>query len=120
MLLSAEGWPTRMIAQSQRIDETTVRRHLQDWLNEEKLTPEKGGSQSHLNEAQTAELIAHLTPHLLPTTQAVIAQVKEWWDVHYTVPGMNKWLHRNGFSYRKPAGVPHKFSAEARQAFVET
>lgn len=77
VLLSAEGWSTRMIAQSQRIDETTVRRHLQDWLNEEKLNPENGGSQSHLNEAQTAELIAHLTTHLLPTTLAVIAQVKE-------------------------------------------
>jgi transposase len=120
VLLSAEGWSTRMIAQSQRIDETTVRRHLQDWLDEEKLKPENGGSQSHLNEAQTAELISHLTTHLLPTTQAVIEQVKAWWDVHYTVPGMNKWLHRNGFSYRKPAGVPHKFSAEAQQAFVET
>lgn len=120
MLLSAEGWSTRMIAQSRRIDETTVRRHLQDWLNEEKLNPENGGSQSHLNEAQTAELIAHLTTHLLPTTLAVIAQVKEWWDVRYTVPGMNKWLHRNGFSYRKPSGVPHKYSAEAQQAFVET
>lgn len=34
----------------------------------------------------------------------------------YTVPGMKKWLHRN----KKPMGVPHKFSAEAQQAFVET
>lgn len=38
----------------------------------------------------------------------------------YTVPGMNKWLHRNNFRYKKPMGVPHKFSAEAQQAFVET
>ena len=38
----------------------------------------------------------------------------------YTVPGMNKWLHRNHFSYKKSTGVPHKYSAEARQAFVET
>ncbi|WP_420174136.1 winged helix-turn-helix domain-containing protein [Morganella morganii] len=25
---------------------------------------------------------------------------------------MNKWLHRNGFSYKKPTGGPHKFDAE--------
>lgn len=119
VLLSAEGWSTRMIAQSQRIDETTVRRHLNDWLNDEKLKPENGGSDSHLNEEQTAELIAYLTDNLLPTTQAIIELVDEWWNIRYTVPGLNKWLHRNDFSYKKPTGMPHKFSAEAQQAFVE-
>lgn len=37
VLLSAEDWSPRMIAQSQRIDETTVRGHLNDWLHDEKL-----------------------------------------------------------------------------------
>lgn len=119
VLLSAEGWSARMIAQSQRIDETTVRRHLQDWLSEEKLVPENGGSQSHLSEAQTEKLITHLTVNLLPTTQAIIMLVQEWWNIRYTVPGMNKWLHRNGFSYKKPVGVPHKYNAELQQAFTE-
>jgi transposase len=120
VLLAADGWSAITIAKSQLIDETTVRRHLNDWLNDEKLKPENGGSDSHLSEAQTAELITYLTDNLLPTTQAIIEQVDEWWSIRYTVPGMNKWLHRNEFSYKKPAGVPHKFSAEAQQAFVET
>ena len=119
VLLSSEGWSPPMIAQSQRIHETTVRRHLNDWLNEEKLKPENGGSDSHLSEAQAAELIIYLTDNLLPTTQAIIEQVDDWWGIRYTVPGMNKWLHRNEFSYKKPVGVPHKFSAEAQQAFVD-
>lgn len=120
VLLSSEGWSPPMIAQSQRIHETTVRRHLNDWLNDEKLKPENGGSDSHLSEAQTTELISHLTDNLLPTTQAIIELVDEWWGIRYTVPGMNKWLHRNHFSYKKPTGVPHKYSAEAQQAFVDT
>ncbi|EHP1714783.1 IS630 family transposase [Salmonella enterica subsp. enterica serovar Javiana] len=120
VLLSSEGWSTAMIAQSQRIHETTVRRHLNDWLNDEKLKPENGGSDSHLSEAQTSELTEYLANNLLPTTHAIIALVDEWWGVRYTVAGMTKWLHRNGFSYRKPAGVPHKFSPEAQQAFIET
>ncbi|MEX3019849.1 winged helix-turn-helix domain-containing protein [Kluyvera sp. STS39-E] len=33
--------------------------------------------------------------------------VDEWNGIRYTVLGMNKWLHRNGFSYRKPAGITH-------------
>lgn len=118
VLLAADGWNASMIAKSQLIDETTVRRHLNDWLNEEKLKPENGGTQSHLSETQTAELIAYLTDNLLPTTAAIINVIEEWWGIRYTVPGLNKWLHKHGFSYRKPVGVPHKFSAEAQQAFV--
>lgn len=102
VLLAADGWNASMIAKSQLIDETTVRRHLNDWLNEEKLKPENGGTQSHLSETQTAELIAYLTDNLLPTTAAIIDVIEEWWGIRYTVPGLNKWLHKHGFSYRKP------------------
>ncbi|MBK0019646.1 IS630 family transposase, partial [Kosakonia sp. S42] len=76
-------------------------------------------SRSHLSEEQTQKLRVHLTTNLLPTTQSIIELVDEWWGIRYTIPGMNKRLHRNGFSYRKPAGVPHKYSEEAQQAFVE-
>lgn len=56
----------------------------------------------------------------MPTTLAIIEIVDEWWGVCYTVAGMTRWLKRNGFSYRKPVGVPHKCSTQAQQAFVET
>lgn len=118
VLLASEGWSSAMISQALRLHEATVSRHISDYVNNRKLKPENGGSQSHLSETQTAKLIAYLTVNLLPTTQAIIALVEEWWDIRYTVPGMNKWLHRNGFSYKKPVGVPHKFSAEAQQAFM--
>ncbi|HGJ5881906.1 helix-turn-helix domain-containing protein, partial [Arsenophonus sp.] len=44
VLLCTDGWTPEMIADSQLIHETTVRRHLNDWLNGEKLAPENGGS----------------------------------------------------------------------------
>jgi len=31
---------------------------------------------------------------------------------------MNKWLHRNGFSYKKPKGFPYKASKEAQEQFI--
>lgn len=114
VLLSADGWSPDMIARPQLIHETTVRRHLSDWLNEQNLKPQNGGSQSHLSEAQTAELIEYLMTNLLPTTQAIVSLVETWWKISYTVPGMNKWLHKHSFSYKKPVGIPHKFSAEAQ------
>lgn len=109
-----------MIAQALRLHETFVQRHISEYLNNGKLMPENCGSDSHLSETQTAELTEYLTNNLLPTTQATIELVDEWWDIRYTVPCMTKWLHRNSFSYRKPTGVPHKFSPEAQQAFTET
>lgn len=67
-----------MIAQSQRIHETTVLRHISDYLRSEKLAPENGGSDSHLSEAQTAELTEYLTNNLMPNTLAIIEMVDEW------------------------------------------
>lgn len=78
VLLSAKGWSTAMIAQSQLIHEAAVRRHIADYLELVKLAPVNGGSQSHLSEILTAELIAYLTVNFLPTTQTVVALVKEW------------------------------------------
>ena len=31
---------------------------------------------------------------------------------------MNKWLHYNGFSYKQPKGVPHKFDEAKQQAYT--
>ncbi len=41
-------------------------------------------------------------------------------QVDYSVPGMNKWLHHNGFSYKQPKGIPHKFDEDKQQAFVDS
>lgn len=84
VLLADDGWSAAMIAKSQLIDETTVRRHLNDWLNEQKLKPENGGSQSYLSEEQAGKLKAYLTDSLFPTTQSIIELVCGWWGVSAT------------------------------------
>lgn len=119
VLLSAQGWSAAVIAQSQLIHETTVLRHIADYLGDGKLAPKNGGSQEHLSSEQSAELKQHLTDNTLVTTTSIVAHVKERYNVCYSIPGMNKWLHRNGFSYKKPTGVPHKFDAEKQQQFVK-
>ncbi len=50
-----------MIVQALRLHETTVNRHISDYLNHRKLKLENGGFQSYLCETQTQEFIAYLT-----------------------------------------------------------
>ena len=118
VLLRAEGWTIPMIAQGLRIHESTVTRHINEYADG-KLTIASGGSDSMLNEAVTQELQSHLETHTYRTTQEIIAYVTAKYGVTYSVPGMNKWLHRNGFSYKKPKGYPHKASLEQQEEFIK-
>ena len=116
---SSNGWTAKEIADALLVHETTVVRHINDYLHSEKLKPENGGSQSKLSSSQTMQLIEHLAENTYFHTHQIIAYVEAEFGIRYTVAGMNKWLHHNGFSYKKPKGVPHKFCPKKQQAFVE-
>ena len=118
ILLRSEGWTVPMIAQALRLHETTITRHINDY-REGKLKSSSGGSESHLNQEQTQALIVHLEGHLYHHVHEIIEYVQAKWNVTYSVPGMNHWLHRNGFSYKKPKGHPYKSDKEAQQQFIE-
>ncbi|HFG2109781.1 TPA: IS630 family transposase, partial [Vibrio cholerae] len=74
---------------------------------------------SRMSAAQTMQLIEHLAENTYFHTHQIVAYVEAEFSLRYSVAGMNKWLHHNGFSYKKPKGVPHKFCPEKQQAFVE-
>ncbi|MCE1781812.1 winged helix-turn-helix domain-containing protein, partial [Enterobacter hormaechei] len=119
VLLASEGWSSVMIAQALRLHEMTVNRHISDYLNQGKLKSDNGGSDSLLSQEQTDFLINHLSQHLFHHTHEIVAYVAQLWNITFSIPGMNKWLHRQGFSYKKPCGVPHKFDVEKQQQFIE-
>lgn len=116
---ASNGWSPEEIADALLIHESTVRQHIKDYLQSNKLKPENGGSQSYLSAHQTQELIQHLTENTYHHSHEIVAYVQEHYQVHYSVPGMNKWLHHNGFSYKQPKGTPHKFDEDKQQAFVD-
>ncbi len=60
VLLNAESWTQKQIAQALRIRYETVQDHLNDYQRLKKLKPENGGSKGHLSLEQTQELIEHL------------------------------------------------------------
>lgn len=120
VLLKSENWTDKAIAQALRIHEETVRRHLSDWINEKKIKPENGGSESKLNQAQTAALEKHLEENVYSKVIEICAYVESAFQVHYTVSGMTKWLKQHDFRYKKPKGIPAKADIEKQEAFVET
>lgn len=120
VLLHVEGWTQIDIAQALRIFPETVHDHLEEYRNTKKLQPDNGGSKSKLNEAQTAQLIAHLENITYTKVSAICAQVYQSYKVTYTLSGMTKWLEAHDFSYKKPKGTPAKADLEKQEAFIMT
>lgn len=118
VLLRSEGWTVPQISQALRLHQSTVIRHIEDYKSG-KLKNESGGSLSCLSEEQTQELITHLEENTYHHNHEIVLYVQERWGISFTVSGMHKWLHRNGFSYKKPKGLPHKSDPELQKQFVE-
>ena len=118
VLLRSEGWTIARIAQALRHYESTINRHISDYYSG-KLMPKNGGSKSYLNKHQTSELIQHLEKKTYHCNHEIISYVESTYSIKYSVPGMNKWLHANNFSYKKPKGFPHKADKDKQASFVE-
>jgi len=119
VLLCSEGWSTKMISQALRLHETSVSRHINDFDIKKKLKPENGGSQSYLSSAQTELLVNHLENNTYRYSYQIVDYIWETYEVRFSLSGLNKWLHQNSFSYKKPKGIPHKFDIEKQAKFIE-
>ena len=118
VLLRSEGWSISAIAQALRVHDTTITRHVKEYINEKKLNFIKGGTDSFLTAEQTEEVIKHLTNNLYHHTHEIVAYIEERFGVLYSISGLNKFLHRNGFSYKKPKGRPYKADVEKQAEFI--
>ncbi len=102
-----------------RFNEYTISRHLKDCLTREKLKPENGGSESHLSDEQTHQLVEYISGHTYAHANQIVTYISERWSIEYTISGLIKWLHQQSFSYKKPKGVPHKANADKQDDFME-
>ena len=119
LLLADEGWTCAMISQALRIHETSVTRHINDYVIDKKLMPNSGGSEGYLSEIQTQDLVEHLYQVTYLHAHQIAAYIKDTYGIEYSVAGLNKWLHQHGFSYKQPKSVPHKLDADKQAAVVE-
>lgn len=114
ILLFAEDWSIDRIAQAVFKHPTRIIRHLNDYISSKKTTSDNGGSSSCLTDEQTNQVIIYLSEHTYFHIHEICRYIKETFDVHYSIPGIHQWLHRNKFSYKQPKGVPHKYDSESR------
>lgn len=119
VLLRDQGWTYVRIAQALMLDEETISRHVEEYLEGNKLSPENGGSASKLDANQTAALINHLESHAYLYAKDICVYVEDTYGVTYTIAGMTSWLQRNGFSYKQPKKTPAKADSEKQRAFIE-
>lgn len=118
VLLYSEGWKQNQIAQALRIHPETVHDHLEEYKNSKKLKPVNGGSASQLTQDQTNDIIAHLETNTYSKAAEICAYIKEIYGIKFTASGLTKWLHRQGFSYKKPKGIPAKADPKKQAAFI--
>lgn len=64
------------------------------------------------------QLEVHLQEHTYLYVKDITSYVELTFGVKYTVHGMRNWLHRHGFSYKKPAIVPGKANAEQQREWI--
>jgi len=118
VLLRDDGYSYEQIAQVLFLSDEAIRKHIDDFIRENKLKPENGGSQARLDGEQTAKLLAHLDEQIYVDVKDICDYVWTQFGVVYSRSGMTQWLGRNGFSYHKPAPVPAKADKARQEAFI--
>jgi transposase len=113
-----DGYSYSEIARLLLLDDETIRRHIKAYFSKHKLAPENGGRSSYMTASETEALRVHLTETLYQYVKDICIYVKEKFNKSYTVSGMTKWLHANGFRYKKPHGVPAKADKQRQTEFI--
>lgn len=118
VLLRSEGWSQRKIAEALRISEDAVYDYLKAYTESKRLSSLNAGSTSNLSNKQSNELAEHLEENTYDKVEQICKYVHSKYAVSYTISGMTKWLRKNGFSYKKPKGTPHKANKAKQEEFV--
>jgi transposase len=120
VLARSEGIAPELIAQTHRISVSSVFQYLSDYEKDNKTRHEpRGGTESKLSKEQTQELVSYLQQMTYLYTKDICKYVKAKYGIQYSRSGMNDWLLRHGFVYKKPLKVPGKLDPEKQMQFVE-
>ena len=124
LVLLDDGWSCERVAAALLVDDETVRRWHQLFLEDglEGLTRfDSGGSCPRLAEDQEAKLKSWIAAALPRSTRQVGAYIeREFGVVYESRSGLVAMLHRLGLEYHKPETIGRKLDAEKQQAFIET
>ena len=117
-----DGETYKNIAKFLFLDEGTIANYRKRYKNgglEGLIDDNYSGKKTMLTEEEMTILDAGLQERVFLTTDAVIAHVKKKFGVKYSRSGMTALLHRMGFSFKKPKGVPGKANKDEQKQFLK-
>lgn len=76
------------------------------------------GRRCQLTEKELGELSFHLQRNICLSANKVVAHIKDYYKVLYTLSGATELIHRIGFSYKKPKAVPGKAKKDEQELFI--
>jgi transposase len=114
-----DGYSYSEIARILLLDDETIRRHIDDYIKEKKLSTSNGGSDSKLSDRETRELTKHLQEITYLYVKDICQYIWLTYSKKYSVSGMTKWLNAHDFFYKKPHAVPAKADKEKQKAFIK-
>lgn len=120
VLLFDKGWTYQMIGEALLLDDQTVGNYVKSYRESGKLKHESGGSSGKLTPEEAKALTKHLELVLHLHIKDICSYVKETYQKTYTIAGMQSWMHRQGFVYKNPKGIPAKANIELQEKFIRT
>lgn len=114
-----DGYSYSEIARILLLDDETIRRHIDEYLREKKLSTANGGSDGKLSDRETREFIDHLQDVTYLYVKDICQYVREQYGKIFSISGMTKWLHAHDFCYKKPHAVPAKADREQQKKFIQ-
>ena len=122
IILLAQGFSCQEVEDVLLLDERTIRRYEDKFLEEGKeilLKVNYVGKKPKLTQEQLDKLAEFMESHLCPNTKEIVNYVYNEFGKSYTVNGIVPLLHKLGFSYKKTKAVPAKADKEEQKKFIE-
>lgn len=113
------GKSVEEIAEMLLLSPRSVSRYIKEYTDEKNLQKRSGGSLERLSLSESELLTEHLDRQVYQRVDAICDYVARNFSQEYSVSGMTRWLHRHGFSYKKPRVIPGKLDQERQALFIE-
>lgn len=120
IILMDNGYTLTQVSKILLMDDETVRRRVNEYLEKGKLLPQKPAGRSEiLSKASLTTLFAEMRRVIFHDSKQVIHFIKERFGIKYSQTGIIALLKRHGFSYRYTVNVPPQADLAKQKAFLE-
>lgn len=113
-----DGLSPQEIAALLYIDDATVYRKLREYHDNNNIHPKNKGGEPILSAEESQELERHVTENCYVRTKDIQSHVFITYNKKIGCRALTYWLHKHGFSFKKPKLVP-KADEQAQATFIK-